>query len=94
MDSYKRSDLFEIRKGRANQPAFAIGQRVWIVPYRPVDGSLSTGVVEACSDRANSPLATLLSGIQEPTIFLVRLDLYDGDPRPFPETDLRVVGWA
>lgn len=67
------------------------GDRVWIVPYRPPDGGLSTGVVVPLPADYRPQVAHLSELINAPALFLVRLDGYNGDPRVFSETDLRPV---
>jgi hypothetical protein len=67
------------------------GDRVWIVPCRPPDGALSTGVVVPLPPGFHRHLVHPADTLIAPAVFAVRLDNYDGDPRFFPETDLRPV---
>jgi hypothetical protein len=68
------------------------GDRVWIVPYRPPDGGLSTGVVVPLPAGYRPNISHLSELINAPAIFAVRLDEFGGDPRLFLEIDLRPVG--
>ena len=68
------------------------GDRVWIVPYRPAGGGLSTGVVVPLPAGYRPKVSHPSELISAPALCLVRLDSYGGDPRLFSEIDLRPVG--